>query len=103
MASASVEVIVAIREAWPYIRAKATTYFPAAPLDRCLCAREFFTKSFLGDHAAVLPGRAVREPLRHGIKLASRRWREGHDSPVAETRSDNLIYALTGCIFWTRL
>ena len=32
-------------------------------------------------------------PHRHAIELASRRWRGGHNSAVAETRLDNLIYA----------
>ena len=32
-------------------------------------------------------------PHRHAIGLASRRWRGGHNSAVAETRLDNLIYA----------
>ncbi len=30
---------------------------------------------------------------RHAIELASCRWRGGHNSAVAETRLDNLIYA----------
>ena len=34
--------------------------------------------------------RVVRDPHRHAIELASRRWREDHDSAVAETRRDNL-------------
>jgi hypothetical protein len=28
------------------------------------------------------------------FELASHRWRGGHDSAVAETRRDNLMYAL---------
>ena len=34
--------------------------------------------------------RVVRDPHRHAVELASRRWREDHDSAVAETRRDNL-------------
>jgi hypothetical protein len=58
------------------------------------CTRQFFTKSFLGDDAALLAGTSGNRPQRHAIELASRRWRGGHDSAVAETRRDNLIYAL---------
>ena len=40
--------------------------------------------------------RAVRNRHRHAVELASRRWRGGHDSAVAETRREKLIYALLG-------
>ena len=50
-----------------------------------------FTKSFLGDDAAMRAKRAVRELHRHAVEQASRRWRGRHDSAVAETRRDNLI------------
>ena len=59
-----------------------------------LCANQpvsrvhFFTKSFLGENAAVLAGTSGNRPYRHVIELASRRWRGGR-----ETRRDNLIDA----------
>ena len=48
----------------------------------------------VGCTAAVLAGTSGNRPQRHAIELASRRWRGGHDPAVAETRRDNLIYAL---------
>ena len=42
--------------------------------------------------------RVVRDPHRHAVELASRRWREDHDSAVAETRRDNLINALRSAL-----
>ena len=48
-----------------------------------LCANQpvsrvhFFTKSFLGENAAVLAGTSGNRPYRHVIELASRRWRGG--------------------------
>ena len=47
------------------------------------------------ENAAVLAGTRGNRPQCHAIELASRRWRGGHGSAVAETRRDNLIYALT--------
>ncbi len=35
----------------------------------------------------------VRDLHRHAIEQASRRWRGGHDSAVAETSRDNFIFA----------
>ena len=45
------------------------------------------------DNAAVLAESIGERPHRHAVVLTSRRWRGGHDSAVAETRRDNLIYA----------
>ena len=42
--------------------------------------------------------RVVRDPHGHAVELASRRWRGGHDAAVAETRRENLIYALFAAV-----
>jgi hypothetical protein len=48
----------------------------------------------LGDNADVSAGTSGNIPQRHAIELTSHRWRGGHDPAVAETRRDDLIYAL---------
>ena len=48
----------------------------------------------LGERAAVLAESVGERPHRHAVVLTSRRWRGGRDSAVAETRRDNLIYAM---------
>ena len=50
------------------------------------CTRQFFTKSFLGDDAAVLG-----LWHRHAIEQASRRWRGGRRDDSARTRRKILI------------
>jgi hypothetical protein len=55
---------------------------------------QLFTKSPLGENAAVLAESSGERPHRHAVVLASRRWRGGHDSARAETCRDNLNQAL---------
>ena len=48
-----------------------------------------------------------RAPVRKSTSESGKRWRGGHDSAVAETRRDNLIYALAHALqdlrAWVRL
>ena len=49
-----------------------------AEINQCVgCTRQFFTKSFLGDDAAVLARSSSeeREPPRHRAGVASMAWR----------------------------
>ena len=54
---------------------------------------QLFTKSPLGENAAVLAESSGERPHRHAVVLASRRWLEAM-IPQAETRRDNLTEAL---------
>ena len=54
---------------------------------------QLFTKSPLGESAAVLAESSGERPHRHAVVLASRRWLEAM-IPQAETRRDNLTEAL---------
>ena len=70
---------------------------PWGPVRQHESGAQLFTKSPLGENAAVLAESSGERPHRHAVELASRRWRGGHGSAVAETRRDNLIYALIRC------
>ena len=67
---------------------------PWGPVRQHESGAQLFTKSPLGENAAVLAESSGERPHRHAVELASRRWRGGHDSAGAETRRDNLIEAL---------
>ena len=54
------------------------------------CTQQFFTKSFLGDDAAVLVRSRGAEP-GHAIEQAPRRWRGGRRDDSARTRRKSLI------------
>ena len=61
-------------------------------INQCVgCTRQFFTKSFLGDDAAVLARSSGEERHRHAIEQASRRWRGGRRDDSARTRRKILI------------
>ena len=50
--------------------------FGCVEINQCVgCTRQFFTKSFLGDDAAVLAPSRGENRHRHAIEQASRRWR----------------------------
>ena len=59
-------------------------------INQCVgCTRQFFTKSFRGDGAAVLAPSSVEN--RHAIEQVSRRWRGGRRGDSARTRRKILI------------
>ena len=61
-------------------------------INQCVgCTRQFFTKSFLGDDAAVLGPLSGEERHRYAIEQASRRWRGGRRDESARTRRKILI------------
>ena len=58
-----------------------------------LSGRQFFTKSFLGDGAAVLARSSGENENHHAIEQASRRWRGGRRDDSARTCRKILISA----------
>ena len=66
---------------------------PWGPVRQHESGAQLFTKSPLGENAAVLAESSGERPHRHAVVLASRRWLEAM-IPQAETRRDNLTEAL---------
>jgi hypothetical protein len=61
----------------------------------------------LSTSCLAIPAWVLRSVAAHlctnqsdAVEQASRRWRGGHDSAVAETRRDNLIFALRHTGTW---
>ena len=62
-------------------------------INHCVgCARQFFTKSFLGDDAAVLAPSSGEEPHRHACSKRAVKFgfphRKEHDDLLASAESD---------------
>ena len=67
---------------------------PWGPVRQHESGAQLFTKSPLGENAAVLAESSGERPHRHAVELASRRWRGGQIPQGRRRAATNLIEAL---------
>ena len=76
------------------LRADQELHRRSIHVDKVLHLKTILTDLLEADKEADRDLLCGNQPSGHAIEQASRRWRGGHDSAVAETRRDNLIHAL---------